>query len=84
MDKTTCLRCGGRMSAIGTEKLQLGQAGVLTGMWSNLLAGAMSVEVYVCAECSKIEFYADTAANRSDGLPQNKCPQCGKIMILIT
>ena len=78
MDKTACLRCGGKMSPIGTEKIQLGQAGLVMGVLNNIFAGSMEVEIHVCSECSKIEFYANSANTYSDALPQNKCPRCGK------
>ena len=82
MDRTICIRCGGTMSHVGTEKLQLGQAGLFMGLWNNILAGSMEVEIYACADCSKLEFYANTensTANDTDDLPQAKCPRCGKM-----
>ena len=52
-----CLRCGKQMSHIGTEKIQLGQTGWIFGDLSNLLAGAMEVDIYCCPECRKLEFF---------------------------
>jgi len=63
------------MQSIGTEKLQLGQTGLLMGMWNNILAGALEVEIFICSDCKKIEFYAgDVYVNGS--LPQKSCPNC--------
>ena len=42
----TCLRCEQKMDHVGTEKLQLGKTGWIFGDWSNLLAGAMGVDIY--------------------------------------
>ena len=75
-DKTRCLRCDGTMSHIGVEKLQLGQTGLLLGMWNNIIAGALEVDIYLCPACRKVEFYAHSSAVDPD-LPQKDCPQCG-------
>jgi len=72
--KEQCLRCDGKMSFIGTEKIQLGQTGLLLGMWSNILAGAMETEIYICSGCNKVEFYAAEVAGGN--LPQKICPGC--------
>jgi len=78
--KNTCLRCEGKMQSIGTEKLQLGQTGLLMGMWNNILAGALEVEIFICSACKKIEFYAsdiDVSDNGNGGsLPKKPCPNC--------
>ncbi len=71
-----CLRCGCKMTHIKTEKLQLGQTGWIFGNLPNLLAGAMEVDIYICPECRKLEFYLADA--KEDGLPQKQCPNCGK------
>ncbi len=72
-----CLRCGHEMKHIGTEKLQLGQAGWIFGDLPNLLAGAMEVDIYICPECKKIEFYL--VDEIEEELPQKRCPNCGKL-----
>ena len=71
-----CLRCGQKMSRIGTKKIPLGQAGWLLGGLPNLMAGALEVDIYSCDGCGKLEFLA--ADNNDEKLPQKKCPQCGK------
>ena len=76
--KDHCLRCGGMMSSIGVEKIQLGQTGWVLGDWPNLLAGALEVEIYVCKQCGKIEFFQTHSIDAGEGIAQMKCPRCGK------
>jgi len=76
ISKNKCLRCSGTMHDIGVEKVQLGQSGLLTGILRNLLAGSLEVEIYVCSECGKVEFYS-THSFSYDELPQKTCPICG-------
>jgi DNA-directed RNA polymerase subunit RPC12/RpoP len=64
------------MHDIGVEKVQLGQSGLLTGILRNLIAGSLEVEIYICSECGKVEFYS-THGYGDDELPQKTCPQCG-------
>jgi len=75
-----CLRCSGTMQTIGIEKIQLGQTGLLLGMWRNILAGSLEVDIQICTECGKVEFYS-THSNSffDDELPTRTCPQCGSI-----
>ena len=90
--KTVCLRCGGSMLSKGVEKIQLGQTGFFLGTWSNLMAGSMEVEVFVCSRCGKIELYdtnnahfeeqsddfiGDELPTDAEGTPQRNCPNCG-------
>ena len=75
-NRNDCIRCGGKMQSIGTERLQLGQAGLLTGTLRNILSGALEVSIYICSDCGKIEFYA-ADSQKGDDLPQVKCPRCG-------
>lgn len=46
MKNLHCLRCGGAMSFLGKEQLQLGKTGWLLGDLPNLFAGALEVELY--------------------------------------
>ena len=71
-----CLRCSGTMMAIGVEKIQLGQTSLITGMWRNILAGSFEVEIHICSECGKVEFYS-THGFENDELPTRTCPECG-------
>jgi len=52
-----CLRCGGVMTALGVQKLQLGQAGFFMGNLGNILSGALEVSIYSCNKCGHIDFY---------------------------
>ena len=75
-----CLRCGTQMEYLKTEKLQLGQTSWILGDLPNLLAGAMDVEIYICPNCRKLEFYqGDGASDQqvSSGIAQKACPKCG-------
>ena len=72
-----CLRCNKKMNHIRTETLQFGQTGWVLGDLPNLLAGAMEVDIYVCPEGRKVEFFL--ADDTEDGLPQKQCPNCGKV-----
>ena len=72
MRDLNCLRCGRQMRYIKREKLQLGQTGWVLGDLPNLFAGAMSVDIYTCPGCGKVEFYLADAAEEE--LPQKQCP----------
>ena len=52
-----CLRCGAKLENIGSEEIQLGHESFLLGSLSNLLSGSLSVDIYKCPECDKLEFY---------------------------
>ena len=68
------------MVHLGEEKLQLGKFGLLLGSWSNLLAGAMTVDIYGCRECKKLEFYAvEEPEAETDRIACIPCPHCGEL-----
>lgn len=78
MECETCLRCGGEMYHVGQERLQRGKMGLLLGAWDNLLSGAMTVDVYCCRDCKKLEFYAvEEPTEAGSGIAQVPCPYCG-------
>ena len=56
MEREACIRCGGTMGHIGQEKLQLGRFGLLVGHWDQLISGALTVDIYCCHDCKKLEF----------------------------
>lgn len=58
MRTLNCLRCGREMNYARREKIQLGEQGVLSSHWAHLMAGALEVDIYYCAGCGKLEFYA--------------------------
>lgn len=75
-----CLRCGNLMQYVKSEKLQLGQTGWFLGDIPNLIAGALEVDIYICNECGKIEFYqVKEDQEEEDQIAQIECPNCGKI-----
>ena len=74
-----CLRCGAKMRFLSTEKIQLGQASLLLGMWGNVAAGSLRVGIYGCPDCGKLEFFRTGADDDGeDEMPQRTCPKCGK------
>ena len=84
MNETSCLRCGGEMLLPGTRKIQLG-VGLAIGMFSNVLAGDIAVNIHVCSACKKMEFYYDGhvpekyESEEMEALPQRVCPACGDV-----
>ena len=76
MKDLTCLRCGESMRYIKREQLQLGQTGWILGDLPNLVAGAMTVDIYTCPNCGKVEFFL--AEGEQEDMPQKKYPNCGK------
>ena len=75
-----CLRCQTPMRYLRSEKLQMGQTSWIWGDWPNLLAGALEVEIYLCPQCGKLEFYSgigNKESNATDCMAQKTCPQCG-------
>jgi DNA polymerase III alpha subunit (gram-positive type) len=46
-------------------------------MWNNIFAGSMLVEIYVCNDCGKVEFYTETGDD-TETLPQKNCPKCDR------
>ena len=76
MNDMTCLRCGEPMQYSKREKIQLGETTLILGDARNLWAGALEVDIYVCSNCGKIEFYVPEPAEPE--LPQKQCPNCGK------
>ena len=78
MKKIKCLRCDEQMSFIMSEKIQLGQTGWILGDISNLLAGAMEIDIYSCPKCAKIEFFQASNIDDSNRIAQKTCPKCGR------
>lgn len=57
MRNMKCLRCGVEMQFYKRENVQLGRTGTILGDWSNILAGALDVEIFYCSRCGKVEFF---------------------------
>jgi hypothetical protein len=45
------------MEYMGTERMQLGKSGFFTDNLSNILSGAMTVSIYECPQCGKLELF---------------------------
>ena len=81
-----CGNCGHDMEYVNMEKIQLGQYSGIFGHWSNLVAGALNVEIWSCPNCRKLDFYwsgpsEEDYAYRDDGnhMAQTRCPACGHV-----
>ena len=79
MERERCLRCGGKRVYAGQEKLQLGEYGRFVGHLSQLFSGALTVGIYCCRDCKKLEFYAIETPEEGDGIAQIPCPRCGQL-----
>ena len=85
-----CPRCRETLEFVGEETLQLGSAGLLTGILANIAAGGLKVEIYVCPKCGKMEFFSPipeepviarvncSSCTRSYDADFPRCPHCGK------
>lgn len=67
------------MQYVMTRKIQLGQKSVLLGDLSNLISGAIEVDIYSCLSCGKIELFQSLESKEPGGIKQVKCPRCGRI-----
>ncbi|MBQ8003118.1 MAG: hypothetical protein IJ297_06715 [Clostridia bacterium] len=76
MKEIKCIHCDRKLDYIMTEDIQLGKQSFIFGDWPNLLAGALTVSVFRCPECGKLEFFS--ADYTDEKLPQVTCPNCGK------
>lgn len=79
MKNINCLRCGTKMRFVKSENIQLGDTGLLFRDLSHLLSGSLSVDIYVCPECKKLEFFSSEDDGRDAELPQRTCPKCGDV-----
>ncbi|MCR4796660.1 MULTISPECIES: hypothetical protein [Ruminococcus] len=52
-----CPYCNILMEYMGTERMQLGKSGFFTENLSNILSGAMTVSIYECPQCGKLELF---------------------------
>ena len=76
-----CLRCDGEMKYVTRENIQLGKMGLLLGDLPHLVSGALSVNIFVCKKCKKMEFFDAGSAfadMEEDELPKVTCPNCGE------
>ena len=74
-----CPHCGAEMSSLGVNRLQLGRATFLGGMWDNVFAGSLEVEIMLCRLCGRLEFFAVRPQEYEEPeLVQIPCPKCGE------
>ncbi len=75
-----CLRCGSTMRFLKQEHIQLGRSGWLLGNLDNLLAGGLDVDILLCPQCGKLEFFQGGQSSLEDcgGIARIQCPVCGK------
>mgnify|MGYP000884068200 CR=1 FL=1 len=57
MRQKTCSACGGKMQSLGNMELQKGRFSMLFGNLSQIMSGALDVDVECCERCKKLEFY---------------------------
>ena len=94
MRQKTCSACGGKMQSLGNMELQKGRFSMLFGNLSQIMSGALDVDVECCERCKKLEFYLlgddeapeprglqPIASRRSGDLHDMDdaiCPHCGR------
>lgn len=76
-EKHICANCGSAMQFIKREDVQLGQTGFLLGVWPNLMAGALDVEIWCCPTCRKLDFFLADVPEEEDRMAQTICQECG-------
>lgn len=53
----TCVRCGAPMLKMGRQQFQLGEHGLFLGDLSHLLSGSLTLDLFCCESCRKVEFF---------------------------
>ena len=53
-----CLRCDGQMLDYGPATFKLGEETYFFSDWNRLLTGAVTMNIFRCEKCGKVEFYA--------------------------
>jgi DNA-directed RNA polymerase subunit RPC12/RpoP len=79
MRKINCLRCGAAMRFVTSERIQLGETGLLFRDLSHILSGSLGVDIYACSKCKKLEFFSCEDDELDSELPQRTCPKCGDV-----
>ena len=54
MRQKTCSACGGKMQSLGNMELQKGRFSMLFGNLSQIMSGALDVDVECCERCKKL------------------------------
>ena len=55
--KIGCPYCNVLMKYMGTKRIQLGRTGLIIRDLDNFLSGSLTVSIYECPKCSKLEFF---------------------------
>lgn len=80
MSQHLCYHCQIPLSYYGTEKLQCGETGLLTGSLGNLMSGSLTVQIYGCQSCGKLEFFqAHGRSPSTGGKGTIRCSNCGNV-----
>jgi len=58
---SNCSGCKGAMMSIGVQRIQLGGGRFFFNDYSHAFSGALEVEICICSECGKTEFYSTKA-----------------------
>lgn len=74
-----CANCKVDLQNCGVQKLQMGQSGILFPNLGNIVAGALEVQVMLCPQCGKIEFFSPHARGNSSQSGTKRCPKCGDV-----
>ncbi len=53
-----CPYCDIRLQYRGTKRIQLGKSGIIFEHLDHWLSGALSVRIYECPACGKLEFFS--------------------------
>ncbi len=81
MAKRECLRCGRPLTFVERQYIQLGKASGWTQLRSNIIAGALDTEIWVCLSCGEYSFFRpgneEDDEDASGAFPQVKCEGCG-------
>jgi len=81
-----CLRCNNELVQAGIYRFHEGKRYGVMGNIGELFVNQVSLELYECSECGKIEFYSARQPNRSaEGLKERGsrrayCMRCGRLM----
>lgn len=52
-----CLRCGAPMLSVGKQTFKLGEETFFFSDWNRLFSGSLDLEMEVCKQCRKVEFF---------------------------
>ena len=79
MNTMKCLRCGEDMQFLSNESIKLANVGPVIDNLLNLVAGGLKVDIFVCPNCRKLEFFLAENETLDDETPKKTCPECGAV-----